>query len=79
MQRCEGEVRGKATFSDCSVAGVGRRNVQAPKHKRMTHNTNKKLTYNLIRRGTASHPALQLALGVLDGMLCGIRCDDRWA
>lgn len=45
----------------------------------MTHITNKRLTYNLIRRGAASHPALQLALGVLDSMLRGICCDDRWA
>lgn len=43
------------------------------------HNTNKRLTYNLIREGAASHPALKLALGVLDSMLCGVRCDDRWA
>ncbi len=45
----------------------------------MTHSTNKRLTYNLIRRGAASHTALQLALGVLDSMLRGVRCDDRWA
>lgn len=45
----------------------------------MTRSTNKRLTYNLIRRGAASHPALQLALGVLDSMLRGIRCDDRRA
>lgn len=43
-----------------------------------THNTNKRITYNLIRWGAASHPALQLALGVFDSMLCGLCCDDRW-
>lgn len=42
-------------------------------------NTNKKLTYNLIRWRAASHPTLQFALGVLDSMLCGVCCDDRWA
>lgn len=51
----------------------------ALKHKRRTHNTNKKLTYNLIRWRAASHPTLQFALGVLDSMLRGVRCDDRWA
>lgn len=49
------------------------------KHKWIKHNTNKRLTYNLIRRGTAFHPTLELALGVFDGMLRGFHCDDRWA
>lgn len=43
------------------------------------YSTNRKLTYNLIRWRAASHSALQFALGVLDGMLCSIRCDDRRA
>lgn len=38
----------------------------------------KRLTYNLIGWGAASHPTLQLALGVLDSMLGGFCCDDRW-
>lgn len=38
-----------------------------------------RLTYNLIRRGAASHPTFQLALGVLDRMLRGIDGDDGWA
>lgn len=36
-------------------------------------------TYNLFRWGAASHPTFQLALGVLDSMLRGFCCDDRWA
>lgn len=44
-----------------------------------TGDTNKQLTYNLIRRRAASHPALQFALGVFDGVLRAIRCDDGGA
>ncbi len=43
------------------------------------HSANKRLTYNFIRWGATSHATLQFALGVLDSMLCGLRCDDRWA
>lgn len=47
--------------------------------KRWTGDTNKQLTYNLIRRRAASHPALQFALGVFDGVLRAVRCDDGGA
>lgn len=39
---------------------------------------NKRFAYDLLRWGAASHPTLQLALGVLDSMLRGFCCDDRW-
>lgn len=45
----------------------------------MPDDINKRLTYDLVRGGAASHPALQLALGVFDSVLRGIRSDDRWA
>lgn len=63
--------------------GVARGNAELPpqkdKGRTIQYNTNRKLTYNLIRWRAASHSALQFALGVLDGMLCGVHCDDRRA
>lgn len=51
----------------------------AQKHKGRTRNTNRTLTYNLIRWRAASHSTLQFALGVLDSVLRGVCCDDRRA
>lgn len=38
----------------------------------------KRFAYDLLRWGAASHSTFQLALGVLDSMLRGFCCDDRW-
>lgn len=50
--------------------------MREPERGNGTGDTNEQLTYNLIRRRAASHPALQLALGVFDGVLRAVRCDD---
>lgn len=56
------------------------RELTSPEHERRTkRNTNKEFTYNLFGRGAAPHPTLQFALGVLDGVLRGVCCDDRGA
>lgn len=41
-----------------------------------THRNRRKYTYNLVRRRAAAHQTLQLALGMLDGLLRGLSRDD---
>ena len=61
------------------AAEGGRRESTRVKCKPTAAAKDTRITYNLFRRGAASHQALQIALGVLDSVLRGLCCDDRWA
>lgn len=66
------------TESTCSRERLTNRN-KATLSIRYLANTcrnRRKYTYNLVRRRAAAHQTLQLALGMLDGLLRGLSCDD---
>jgi len=50
-----------------------RKKARLSKH---THRNRRKYTYNLVRRRAATNQTLQLALGMLDGLLRGLSRDD---